>query len=582
MSEEVLTKEILEQLLAGSDKIDLSEFVDIDEDAAFSITKHSEYLIIDGLCDNIAERIIFDKIKEFKKNGQISLLEADNLHLIIEDGAESNQLSLDSLKSLTVDQAQLISSVQSACLTLDGLTSISNEVAEILSQINTEDLYLQGLTTLSPLASISLSKFKGSISVPSEFMPLGEKVLTAEIAEQLLVDEFSAEIDGWPVYIEQFTHIEDEAAKIIADWNYDEDEDKVSRFDGDLELNGLIELSSSAAEYLAGHLHGIELKGLTELSDAAAESLSKFEGTLSIDGVTSLTDSAVQSLSKFGNDELKLNGLESLSDASAESLSKFSGDWLWLDGLNTLSDSAAESLSNYRGNLSLCGLEQISDRVAEIFSNCLCCGLALSGLTSLSESAAEILSRCRAGNIELASLTELSSEVAESLSKYNGGLNLEGLVVFPDSKGGELLAEKLTSISFPNLKTINVDSLNLLLKNDGGVELGFEELTPEIASVLSRYTGNVEFDYNKISLPKLSGFQVGALEELLKFDGDLYLDNIIELSDSEAESLSKSKGALSLGGLNELSEAAAKSLAKKDQDKLILVEELQEQISQCR
>jgi hypothetical protein len=34
--------------------------------------------------------------------------------------------------------------------------------------------------------------------------------------------------------------------------------------------------------------------------------------------------------------------------------------------------------------------------------------------------------------------------------------------------------------------------------------------------------------------------------------------------------------------LNELSEAAAKSLAKKDQDKLILVEELQEQISQCR
>jgi hypothetical protein len=154
--------------------------------------------------------------------------------------------------------------------------------------------------------------------------------------------------------------------------------------------------------------------------------------------------------------------------------------------------------------------------------------------------------------------------------------------VFPDSKAGELLAEKLTSVSFPNLRTINVDSLNLLLKNDGGVELGFEELTPEIASALSRYTGNVEYGYNKISLPKLSSFQDDTLEELLKFDGGLYLDNITELSDSEAEKLSKSKGAISLGGLTELSEAAAKSLAKMDPDKLILVEELQEQISQYR
>ena len=159
-------------------------------------------------------------------------------------------------------------------------------------------------------------------------------------------------------------------------------------------------------------------------------------------------------------------------------------------------------------------------------SNCLCCGLDLSGLTSLSESAAEILSRCR-DNIELAGLKELSSEVAESLSKYNSELNLDGLVVFPDSKGGELLAEKLTSVPFPYLKTIGVDILNLLLKNDGGIELGIEELTPDIASALSKYKSDVEFR-NNISLPKLSSFQDGALEELLKFDGGLYLDNITE------------------------------------------------------
>ena len=46
------------------------------------------------------------------------------------------------------------------------------------------------------------------------------------------------------VDIEQFTHIEDDAAKFIVDWYYDEDEDAVSRFGEDLELNGLIELSA--------------------------------------------------------------------------------------------------------------------------------------------------------------------------------------------------------------------------------------------------------------------------------------------------------------------------------------------------
>ena len=42
-----------------------------------------------------------------------------------------------------------------------------------------------------------------------------------------------------------------------------------------LELNGLVELSETAAEHLCGHLLDVELKGLSELSDAAAKSLAK-------------------------------------------------------------------------------------------------------------------------------------------------------------------------------------------------------------------------------------------------------------------------------------------------------------------
>ena len=105
------------------------------------------------------------------------------------------------------------------------------------------------------------------------------------------------------------------------------------------------------------------------------------------------------------------------------------------------------------------------------------------------------------------------------------------------------------SISFPNLKKINLEILNLLLKSNGGVELGIEELTPEIATALSTYKGNKKSGRNKISLCRLSSLQENALDELLKFKGDLHLDNITELSESVAGKLSKFNGGISLSSL---------------------------------
>ena len=50
MAENVLTKEIAEQFLADEDSVDLSEFTELDDDAAESLGKRTgDYLYLDGL-----------------------------------------------------------------------------------------------------------------------------------------------------------------------------------------------------------------------------------------------------------------------------------------------------------------------------------------------------------------------------------------------------------------------------------------------------------------------------------------------------------------------------------------------------
>ncbi|MBF94124.1 MAG: hypothetical protein CMH58_03065 [Myxococcales bacterium] len=124
-------------------------------------------------------------------------------------------------------------------------------------------------------------------------------------------------------------------------------------------------LEAPAAEILSKRSHPtgtrgydmLDLNGLTELSDSAAESLSKYRGeSLSLRSLTELSDAAAESLSKIKG-QLNLNGLTELSDAAAESLSKHK-ECLSLEGLTELSDAAAESLSKHE-NLGLdCGLEE--------------------------------------------------------------------------------------------------------------------------------------------------------------------------------------------------------------------------------
>jgi len=163
------------------------------------------------------------------------------------------------------------------------------------------------------------------------------------------------------VFLSEVTAITDEAAGIL------------SKYPGDLELDGLTELSDAAAESLSKHKGGdLYINGVGKLSDAAAKSLSKYQGR--IDGITllmdhdlanrfiddpenvflsevrAITDEAAGILSKYPGD-LELDGLTELSDAAAESLSKHKGGDLYIDGVEKLSDAAAKSLSKYQGQI---------------------------------------------------------------------------------------------------------------------------------------------------------------------------------------------------------------------------------------
>ena len=159
------------------------------------------------------------------------------------------------------------------------------------------------------------------------------QVITKEIAEQYLADH-----DSVPLYL--FTSMTEAAAESL------------SKYQGNLNLEGLTEISEGVAESLSKNQGGaIVLSGLTEISEGVAESLSKHQRILYLGGLTEISEGIAESLSKHQG-TLYLEGLNEISEGVAESLSKHQGT-LHLEGLTEISEGVAESLSKHQGIVSL-------------------------------------------------------------------------------------------------------------------------------------------------------------------------------------------------------------------------------------
>jgi len=173
------------------------------------------------------------------------------------------------------------------------------------------------------------------------------------------------------------THISDDAATMLTS-RYPH-----PGYNGCLNLNGLVTISERAAKALSEHKHALFLNGLVSIDVALAKALSKRAGGLSLNGIREIDVETARALS-FSyngiNPTLVLSGLRKISVEVAHELARTDG-LLILNGLDTVSEDVARALSKNRSftphiggcaflqhSMSLTGLAEISDTVAEIWS----------------------------------------------------------------------------------------------------------------------------------------------------------------------------------------------------------------------
>jgi mono/diheme cytochrome c family protein len=459
----------------------------------------------------------------------------------------------DSIKELTVEQAQRLAQNKSGRLLLDGLKSLSPEVATELAK-QEGWLSLNGLTSISDEAAAALAQHKRALH-----------------------------LDG-------LTKVSDATATALAGHR------------GELSLNGLTAISDESARALAKHTGGrLFLKGLTTLSGEAGKALAKRNGggpsyAVSLEGLTSLPVEAVAALanSHGHNWHGHLPAFKTVSVEVARTLAKKDANIRSMTGLTTISDEAArlllpkigrnlpalktlspevaKALAKGRGHVVLNGLTTLPDDIALVMggknSNT---DLHLNGLTSLTPVAAKEICQ-RWGDLYLNGLTTISVESLMALAEHKAGGNsrplvyLKGLTTLSDDGAAVLAAWPKWSGELPTLPTLSekVAAALAASRNWDGKLSAVKTLSADAARALAQRKGNLSLD----GLTSLSDEVAAALAE--HQGGTLSLNGVTSLSDKAAAALARHEGRLSLGGLTSLSAGAATALAGYKGDWLLL------------
>jgi hypothetical protein len=196
--------------------------------------------------------------------------------------------------------------------------------------------------------------------------------------------------------------------------------------------------------------------------------------------------------------------LEQVDKAVAQELARHKGP-LTLNGLNGLPDDVALALASCEYDLSLDGLNALSEN-SGLFAHKA--GLSLMGLNAMSDAVADKLST-KEGSLTLAfdfcdSITELSPIMAKLLVKMHAG----------------------NEIALENLTTLTVDAAKELAKHDDVVRLGLSDLSDEVKGILG--TVQLELNGGASGLDFSSGrttFDGDAMGAFV-FDDETYPDGI--------------------------------------------------------
>ncbi len=120
---------------------------------------------------------------------------------------------------------------------------------------------------------------------------------------------------------------------------------ELSRQQGRLELNGLVNFPSKLARPLRSHAGSLFLNGVQQLSEAAAAHIARHRGDLHFDGLFELAPEAAKHLAGHRSGLLSLGGLRTLEEATATALTRHRGR-VCLSGLRLISPKTRRILES--------------------------------------------------------------------------------------------------------------------------------------------------------------------------------------------------------------------------------------------
>lgn len=300
-----------------------------------------------------------------------------------------------------------------------------------------------------------------------------------------------------------------------------------------------------ATKYLNDQ-NSVNISKASTIDDEAAALLSTFVGGLELDGIIELSDKAAEFLSNHKGWLLTLNGITHLSENAAKSLMNHKGGKLEMDSIgkkihadNTISQDIAFlsfKSSYFVVDPSLLTREKIIELYYLAKKYCDLYNINVYGLKDsdkISHVMLKIFKRCKK-RFPLDDLMEMMS------GKFCQMISFPQFSTI-DAELANALSPIRCSLALPNLEKIDKQSLQALLienckyklhqkyKINHCLELGIKSINGDISSLLSKYTGD-------ISLPRLAEIDETSARNLRGVTGNLLL-GIAEIDEKIAKSL---------------------------------------------
>ena len=219
----VLTKEIAEQFLADNGSVDLSEFTEIKDAAAESLSNFRGYIYLNGLTElsDAAAESLSKRQGDLELEGLTAV--SDAIIILLKP---LNDINLDHVTNITPRQISLLGGEFRELLSLGGLTKLTKEHAWALTELYGHELHLMGITEIDDEIAEILVDVKPSLNISglSTLSPRGARAIASRWRDHGgPMDSEDFTIEHWKqMYYGAMQGIEDFKSEV--DWPSEYDE----------------------------------------------------------------------------------------------------------------------------------------------------------------------------------------------------------------------------------------------------------------------------------------------------------------------------------------------------------------------